>query len=518
MASPTWRLYLRDIVTNGTYTEISSYLESGGWSLGFGAPYEPMARESTLSVTLNNADKRFSPEFSSGAYYGKLEPGILIKLTSTDPADSTVRTMFVGWVDSVIPTAGASPDKAIITAQGFNARAALSEVSIPIQENVTYDAVLDKILETSRVYPPGANAWYLGVVGQSEIGQTTELGSVSTFSDFESGISTFLFAGDSWSDNTSVYGAMQETVGREYGRLYSKRDGVLKAVNRHYLIRQKTVDYAITTFSDMDYQYGASQDMANLVNVRAATRRETATQVVAGLQNPVSISAGGTVDVTYVIEGQSSGEKVAVKNPITPAATTDFLCNAASNGSGTNLTSSCTGAIVSDKSFATRVTVRYSLSGSTNGYITFGQLRGTKVDQFAVVEQSKQDDDSIRDYGRRQLTWNYNMDSIDTANSVADFILRERKDPRGRVKTISFKPTTSAAILTQALTRSIFDRVTVTDAQTGLSAAPYYIITETHAFEAQDYSVVWHLEPTSATDYWVLGTNTLGQTTTLGPL
>tara|TARA_R100001082_G_scaffold111276_1_gene94645 strand:- start:970 stop:2523 length:1554 start_codon:yes stop_codon:yes gene_type:complete len=517
MAQPTWKLYLRDIVTTGTYTEVSTYLENGAWSLGFGAPYEPMARESILSVTLNNADRRFSPEYSSGTYYGKLKPGILIKLTSTDPADSTVRTMFIGWVDAIKPTPGVSPDKCVITAQGFNARAALSEVSIPVQEDVTYDAVLDTILENSRIYPPGTSAWFLGVVGQSELGSTTELGSTSTFANFETGISTFLFAGD-WGDNTTVYGAMQQTVGREYGRLWSARDGILNAINRHKLITDKTVDYAITTFSDMDYQYGSSTDIANLVNVRAATRRETATQVVAGLQNPVAISAGGTVDITYVIEGQSSGDRIAVKSPITPAATTDFLCNASADGTGTNLTSSCTGAIVSDKSFATRVTVRYSLSGSTNGYITFGQLRGTKLDQFAVVEQSAQDDDSIRDYGRRQLTWAYNMDSVDTADTIAGHILRERKDPRGRVKNISFKPTSTAALLTQALTRSIFDRVTVTDTQTGLDAVPYFIIAETHAFENQDYSVVWDLEPSSATDYWVLGTNTLGETTTLGPL
>ena len=82
-----------------------------------------------------------------------------------------------------------------------------------------------------------------------------------------------MFAGD-WGDNTTVYGAMQETVGREYGRLWSARDGVLNAINRHHLITDKTVDYAITTFSDMDYQYGSSTDIANLVNVRAATRRE----------------------------------------------------------------------------------------------------------------------------------------------------------------------------------------------------------------------------------------------------
>jgi hypothetical protein len=519
MPKPTWEVTLRDVVTEGTYTDISSYVLSCAWSLGFGGVYEPMARESTLTIELLNSDQRFSPEYSSGAYYGQLEPGILIRVRSTDPADSAVRTMYIGWVDSIMPTPGISPDTCTITAQAWNSRAALSEVSIPVQEDVTYDAVLDKILETTRVYPPGASAWFLGVIGQSELGQTTELGSIASFSSFESGISTFIFAGDNWSDSTTIYGAFQDTVGREYGRCWQARDGVLNAINRHALISDKTVDFTFTnTMSNMEYQYGNSEDIANKVSLKAQTRRETAAQVVAGLQQAVSITAGSTVDIIYVIESQDSGVSLAVKNPITPVATTDYLVNAAADGSGTNLTGSCTGAIVADSSFATRVKIRYSLSGSTSGYITFGQVRGTKLDNFAVVERSAQDDTSIGAYGKRELTWPYSVDSISTADSLVDFILLERKTPRGRVKNISFKPQASAALLSGALRNSIFARIAVTESQTGLSSEPYFIIGENHAFAEQDYSVSWELESTSSTDYWVLGTNTLGSNSYLGPL
>jgi hypothetical protein len=475
-----------------------------------------MARESTLEVTLNNSDRRFSPELASGPYYQKLEPGIVIKLEST--YDSTTRTAWLGWVDAIRPTAGIAPDTTTITATSWLGRAALSEISIGVQESVTYDTVLDKILETSRVYPPSATTWILGLSGRSELGQTTYIGDVSTFSDFETGISTFLFAGDNWSDKTTVYGAFQDTVAREYGRCWLTRDAKLQAINRHKLITDKTVDFTFdNTMSNMDYSYGASENMANVVSVKAATRRETASQVVAGLQEPVAISAGSTVDVTYVIESQDSGVSLAVKSPITPAATTDFLCNAASDGTGTNLTSSCTGAIVADKSFATRVTVRYSLSGSTNGYITFGQLRGTKLDDFATVEVTHEDDTSIANYGKRSTAWSWSMDSTSTADTIAEHILRERKDPRSRVSSISFKPHTSAALLTAALSHSIFARIAITETQTALSSQPYWLIAESHVIGDNDYSVSWALEPTSSTDYWVLGTNTLGETSTLGP-
>ena len=83
---------------------------------------------------------------------------------------------------------------------------------------------------------------------------------------------------------------------------------------------------------------------------------------------------------------------------------------------------------------------------------------------------------------------------------------------------VSFKPQTSAALLTAALTHSIFARIAITETQTGISSQPFFLLSETHRVEPSDYSVVWGLESGTATDYWVLGTNTLGDNTNLGPL
>ena len=108
--------------------------------------------------------------------------------------------------------------------------------------------------------------------------------------------------------------------------------------------------------------------------------------------------------MVYLIDSQTSGVTLAVKSPITPAQTTDYLCNTASDGSGTNITTDVTASIDSATSFATRVTVRYTNNNAAVGYIPFGQLRGTKLDEFAVVEQTQSDDTSIAAYGKRQLT------------------------------------------------------------------------------------------------------------------
>ena len=194
------------------------------------------------------------------------------------------------------------------------------------------------------------------------------------------------------------------------------------------------------------------------------------------------------------------------------------MVNTSSDGTGTNITGDCTGAIIADESFATRVGVRYTNNNASAGYVTFGQLRGTKLDQFAVVEQASSDSTSIATYGKRELTWDYGMDSVTTASGIAEFILGERKDPRGRVTSVGLRPNTSAALLTAALTHSIFARIAVTETQTGITDQPYFLISETHSIEPSDYAVVWGLEAASSTDYWVLGSGTLGSSSYLGPI
>ena len=50
---------------DGAYSEVTEYVTELQWFLGFCAPYMGKASEAYLHLTLNNADKRFSPENSS---------------------------------------------------------------------------------------------------------------------------------------------------------------------------------------------------------------------------------------------------------------------------------------------------------------------------------------------------------------------------------------------------------------------------------------------------------------------
>ena len=70
--------------------------------------------------------------------------------------------------------------------------------------------------------------------------------------------------------------------------------------------------------------------------------------------------------------------------------------------------------------------------------------------------------------------------------------------------------------LTQVLERTLFDRITIAETQTG-HTADYFIIAEEHAVDLGGFrhTVSWLLEPAAASAFWIIGTSLLDQDTIL---
>jgi hypothetical protein len=79
-ASPTW-------------TDVTAYvLQRDGVQVSFGRPDEfSTVQPSTLAITLNNRDGRFTPGYTSGAYYPNVKIGKRIRVTATRSAVNYIR-------------------------------------------------------------------------------------------------------------------------------------------------------------------------------------------------------------------------------------------------------------------------------------------------------------------------------------------------------------------------------------------------------------------------------------------
>lgn len=73
----TWTIAVdwnRDGDFSDASEDITSYIISANWFLGMRRPYQEIADNSLLALTLKNTDKRYSPENGSSPLFGSLVP------------------------------------------------------------------------------------------------------------------------------------------------------------------------------------------------------------------------------------------------------------------------------------------------------------------------------------------------------------------------------------------------------------------------------------------------------------
>ena len=514
-----------DLTRNGTFSDsnedITGYVKSIEWQNGFAQPFDVIARDTSLRLTLNNADKRFSPENTGGALGKNFTRGRVIRVSAS--YSGSAFTMLNAWIGAIRPSAGKFLDRQVeVETEGYMSRAQKAEVFIPVQSSKTADQVIGTVMSNTNIYPPGfTGRWLLGTIGFSELGENTILGVTSDYLNAETGKSTFVFAGDNWHDGVSVYGALKELSGREFGRLYLDRSGIINWWNRHHLITATTISASFNdTMQGIGYEYG--DDVINRVIVQARPRLVSASgQTLGQTDRAFKVKASGSALVAFRYADQSSGANISGCAAISPSRNTDFTGNTASDGSGTDNTSLFSTCIINQ--YATRTEVMFGNSHTADLWVGSGaKIRGTKITDWGQVDMVRQDDASIGLYGRQLWSYPYAMDNISDASALVDYMADIRNEPRGRVITMTITPRNSAALMTQAMQRTIGDRIAIAETQTG-TAADYFIIGEIHKFDmgAVNYQVTWLLERADANQYWVLGAtgfSELGQTTYLGPL
>lgn len=135
--------------------------------------------------------------------------------------------------------------------------------------------------------------------------------------------------------------------------------------------------------------------------------------------------------------------------------------------------------------------------------------------------QNAKDTTSIAAYAKHSYALSNMMISNDAgAADVAKFLLAVYKNPEVRIRSITIDPQRHADLMTQALSRELRDRVTVTYAPPGGGSAitqEVFIAGIRHEFTAGRMRTRFVFESsTYRGGFWVLGTSTLGETTALG--
>lgn len=505
----------RDGEMTGAYDDVSARVTEAEWSLGMYMPYQEMADEARLEMTLVNADRLFTPEYASGPLYGLLAPGAPVLVEMVDGAGNAY-TMWRGWVEVIQPSwtpgGDAAPLYARLVALGGMQHLKASAVHLDLLQNVRTDQALASIFSSVSFPPKLVGSWRLGVAGASELGVTTRLTDAGGEYAFDRGRVTLSYVGDNWED-ADAHGAILDLVRAERGRFFFARDGRAIFWNRARLQTSTIPALRLVQYQALEYVYGA--DLYNVVRVRVSPRTlsVTATEVLYELDEPITLRAGQTRTLRASYRQADSDAMVAGMD-ITPPNTGDGSLAYSGNLS------------VAFEAGATSAEITLmNLDGESNkssGEATLTTLivRGRKLTSYGYQDAQATDTASVVAYGKRMMEVDARLlDRVEDAEMIADWELALHKAPRGQVYAVQLTNRDATAREAQ-VKRTVGDRLTIAGPQVSHSG-DYFIIGETHRVAAgsKHHKTTWRLEPAAPYAGWQLGVagySELGSATRLG--
>ena len=299
---------------------------------------------------------------------------------------------------------------------------------------------------------------------------------------------------------------------------WEKGDGTLVYENRGRRVGSTASRDTFTTH----HGFEAIRSLANIVNQATVTANPripgTPSSVMYSLNKPTALVPGEPLLILGPWKDPANPTiRVGAVTLVSLVSGTDYAANTAEDGSGTSLTASLT-VNVGLSGNATAFTV--TLGGSTPGFLTLLQQRGTPLLNYGATPMEAKDDDSIATSGLRPMSLNMPyQDDLILAQEAAQYIVFTRKGKQmlvnGFVRKVSLGNT---AELTRITSREISDRITIVDAQSGVSAA--FFIENIRGRVHDGYlETTWGLSPVDPNAYWylgVVGKSELGETTRLG--
>ncbi len=489
---------------DGAYSEVTEYVTEVQWFLGFRAPYMGTASEAYLHLTLNNADKRFSPENSSGPLYGNLAPLRPLRVTSED--GSTVRTHWSGWINMIEPAANKYGSRqANILATGAMQFLKATETKIELQENQRSDQIIDALIQ-EVIFPPAlSDAWVLGDPDYSKLGQSTFLANLEAYSNYDEGILTVQMAGDNWvrqggysdqeKDTFDVYRGIRDITAAERGKFFFDREGKAVFWNRHHILDKDSVDASFDdAMTDMQYTFASLEQTKNEIIVTCHPRTIAAEPTTLWeLKDAVIHVAPGETREVYVKYKDEKDKRIGGKD----VTVEDVEC----------VQGNCTVEVEAKANGANLVFKNES--DRTEAIVEKCLVKGRKIVDEGQMDARAIDQTSITYFGRRTMNVNLpSIDDLDQAQYIADFERNRRKTPFGLAHMITLQSHAEdgGARHADQLELTIGSLIRLCETQTDHDGT-YIIIGEAHELGrgGKRWTTSWYLEPQVETLPWKLG-------------
>jgi hypothetical protein len=222
-----------------TWQDVTAYARV--WASKRGRQYErDRVQAGTLSLTLDNTDRRFDPTHAAGPYYGNLDVMHRVRVSAT--WGGAVYRIFTGYVTAWSLAYPAGGTDAVVKVSASDGLTVLAQARISASYSAERtDERLDRILSAASWTTGGS--WVLGSATNGQLGTTTILGPVGDRA---------LDQGNSLMqaqvlDSVTALDHLYEVQSVENGIIYVDGAGVVQMRSRHGYLYNRV---SLATFAD----------------------------------------------------------------------------------------------------------------------------------------------------------------------------------------------------------------------------------------------------------------------------
>jgi hypothetical protein len=343
--------------------------------------------------------------------------------------------------------------------------------------------------------------------------------------DFATGVDNYPYSFDELGGGTPALSVAKNIAVSAFGIIFMRGDGTLVLQSRDTRSSGTSAFHFDETMSGLSTASSVDELVNNVrVTINPRTIDGAATTVIASTTGtPLSVSAGDTITISLEYRDPADTQTLIGATAVVNAtATTDYLGNAAADGSGSNLTSDLT---VTTTAYASTAKLVIENTGSATIYlvnasgVAFLQLRGK-----GIYQRSSQSFEatSSQPYGDRMLSIDLKyQSSTDNAQSYALVVEENFNDQASaQIESISFHANDSDDLLQQALAREPGDIISITESSVGAAQIDMVIQSIQLNVSAGPWvTCTYGLAPATLFAMWLLdvdGRTELGETTILG--
>jgi len=425
--------------------DISQYVLSSSWQYGCQNGPPEHAAAGSCSLKLDNSSSIFSSFNPASPLYGKIRPGLAIRITMTIPGGSTV-TMFQGYMQSLVPTVGdlVSVSTADLTGYGVLAQFGDdSDIEVPLQENITTGAAIGLLLDQAGI-SAGNRAL--------DAGQST--------------ISKWWVR-----QGSSRLDAMRELEDEELGRIREGKDGKVVFEDRSHPFAAPRSSAAQSTYgTGILRPYNLQQQdplpgIFNKVQSNVRTFNKSDADIILVTLADVPGGVAGTPPV--VPPNGSLTLNVEYPTPAAPSnyiavnswGMVDLAANTEIDGTGDDITPHVT---PSKTEYGPKLTLTFVNNYSAPAYLTVLRIHGTAIVESDPIPIKSDDTTSQSMYRVHAFPYPSRwITNLKDGQAKLDYIVARFKDPRPRL-TFEVRANYDAAHLAEVQARDVSDRIRVT--------------------------------------------------------